>query len=69
MGEDPIVSEVRQVREKLAKQFDFEVHTIFTDLRERQSQLGSRLVRREKRKKTEGGHDSVRDSTLLHPGR
>ena len=49
MKEDPIVSEVRQVREQLAGQFNFDVHEIFADLRKRQSSLGSRLVRRQRK--------------------
>ncbi len=33
MMEDPIVSEVRATREKLAARFDFDVKAIFADLR------------------------------------
>ena len=43
--EDPIVAEVRRTREKLAEEFDFDVHAIFADLRARQSAVGDRLVR------------------------
>lgn len=46
MWEDPIVTEVRQVREQLSAQFDFDVGAIFADLRRRQAALGDRLVRR-----------------------
>ena len=49
MWEDPIVSEVRRVREELAARFDFEVKAIFDDLRSRQSVLGGRLVSRKDR--------------------
>lgn len=69
MIEDPIVAEVRKIRERLAEQFDFDLHAIFVDLRDRQRLLGSRLVRRPKR----GGSEQVgapdQDSAGLHPGR
>jgi hypothetical protein len=69
MWEDPIVAEVRKVREQLARQFDFDVHAIFADLRERQTLLGSRLVRREKGSKAEPAAAPAQDSAALHPGR
>jgi len=69
MSEDPIVAEVRQIRERLAEQFDFDLHAIFVDLRERQRLLGSRLVRRPKRSRAEQTAALDRDSAGLHPGR
>ena len=69
MWEDPIVTEVRKVREQLARQFDFDVHAIFTDLRKRQALLGSRLVRRQRRAKAEPPAPPDQDSAALHPGR
>ena len=69
MWEDPIVSEVRQVREQLARQFNFDVHAIFADLRKRQTLLGPRLVRRQKRAKAEQAAAPAHDSPALHPGR
>ena len=45
MCDDPIVSEVRKIREQLSAQFDFEIKAIFADLRHRQAALGDRLVR------------------------
>lgn len=69
MWEDPIVSEVRQVREQLARQFNFDVHRTFADLRKRQALLGSRLVRRQKRAKAEQAAAPAQDSIALHPGR
>ena len=69
MWEDPIVAEVRKVREQLARQFDFDVHAIFTDLRKRQAPLGSRLVRRQRRTKAEQAGVPGEDSAALHPGR
>ncbi len=44
MWEDPIVAEVRAVREKLAAEFGFDVKAIFADLRKRQGSLGGRLI-------------------------
>ncbi len=36
MINDPIVEEVRCVRDKLARQFNYDVHAIFADLRARE---------------------------------
>ena len=69
MWEDPIVSEVREVREQLARQFNFDVHRMFADLRKRQTLLGSRLVRRQKTAKAEQAAAPAQDSIALHPGR
>ncbi len=44
MWEDPIVAEVHRIREELAARFDFDIHTMFADMRKRQTALGSRLV-------------------------
>ena len=45
MWDDPIVSDVRRVREQLFAQFQFDIKAIFADLRERQLALGDKLVR------------------------
>jgi hypothetical protein len=45
MLDDPIVAEVRRIREELARQCNFDVAAIFANLRERQKTVGSRLVR------------------------
>jgi len=37
MNEDPIVEEVRRVRDRLARRFDYDIHAIFADLRVRES--------------------------------
>ncbi len=66
MWEDPIVSEVRAVREELARKFDFDLGAIFADLRKRQSALGSRLVRRQRKA---DAAPADRDSAAPHPGR
>lgn len=69
MRDDPIVAEVRSVREQLAAQFGFDVHSIFRDLRERQAKLGDRVVRRQRAPETEHAAAPDRDSVVLHSGR
>ena len=32
MNEDPIVAEVRRIREQRARRFDYDIHKIFADL-------------------------------------
>ncbi len=46
MLNDPIVASVREVREELAGKFNYDVHAIFADMRQRESQAGERLVKR-----------------------
>jgi len=53
MYDDPIVNEVRKTRERLAKEFNYDVGAIFADLRKRQAEWGSRLVYREKKPRGE----------------
>jgi len=48
MWEDPIVAEVRRVREQLSAQFGHDLDAIFADLQKRQAALGDRLVSRKK---------------------
>jgi hypothetical protein len=36
MNDDPIVNEVRRVRDKLARQFNYDIHAIFDSLRTRE---------------------------------
>jgi len=57
--EDPIVADVRRTRERLSAQFDFDLAAIFADLRDRQEELGDRLVRLERGQEAEQG-DRVR---------
>ena len=35
MNNDPIAEEVRRTRDKLARQFNYDIHAIFADLRAR----------------------------------
>jgi hypothetical protein len=43
--EDPIVAEVRRIREELSAKFDFDLAAIFADIRARQASAGDRLIR------------------------
>lgn len=36
MNDDPIVAEVRRVRDQLARHFNYDIHAIFADLRARE---------------------------------
>jgi len=38
MFDDPIVAEVRRVRDELARKFNYDVHAMFEDWRKRQGQ-------------------------------
>ena len=69
MWEDPIVSDVRRIREELSERFSFDVSAIFADIRKRQTTLGSRLVRRKRGDEAEPTATNDQDSTPLHPGR
>lgn len=42
--DDPIVQQVRDARERIAKKFNYDLHALFSDVRERQKSLGDRLV-------------------------
>jgi len=44
MWEGPIVAEIREIREKLAARFNFNVKAIFADFRMRQGLLGGRPI-------------------------
>jgi hypothetical protein len=63
MWEDPIVAEVRRLREVLAARFNFEVNAIMADIRQRQTGWGDRLVTRKKRTEAEDGVDREPGST------
>jgi hypothetical protein len=49
MDEDPIVAEVRRVREAYAAKFDYDIGAMLRDLRERYSTSGYRFVAAPKR--------------------
>jgi hypothetical protein len=44
MSRDPIVDEVRAIREQLAAQFDFDIRKIVRDAQKRQASSQSRVV-------------------------
>ena len=44
MTKDPIVEEVRKIRDEYARQFDYDLDAIFRDLQEKQKQSGKQVV-------------------------
>jgi len=50
MNEDPIVQEVRAIREAYAEKFGFDLHAICEDLRREQRASGRKVVRLEPRR-------------------
>ena len=50
MIDNPIIEEIREIRHRLAVQFDNDVYRIGADIRRGQSTSGHRLVRRPGRK-------------------
>lgn len=45
MWKDPIVDELHRIREKHAKQFDYDVRAMFEDLKTREKICGHKIVR------------------------
>jgi len=45
MWKDPIIEEIRQLREQYASQFNHDFERIFQDIQKRQMQEGKTLVR------------------------
>ena len=50
MWKDPIVEEVRKIRQQHAKRFNFDLRAIVDDLRKQQEQSGRKYVRFEPRR-------------------
>lgn len=69
MRDDPIVAEVRAIREQLAARFGFDVRSVFADLRERQAKLGARLVRRPRPPAPGQAHAPCPDTAQRRGGR
>ncbi len=44
MRDDPLVEEVRRIREEYAKQFDYDLRAMAADLRNREQEHQDRLV-------------------------
>lgn len=59
MWTDPIVNEVREAREAIAREFDYDLRRLIDDLRHEQAQGGRRVVRLEPR----GAATAVGDRT------
>ncbi len=53
MINDPIVNEVRRVRDELAKKFNYDVDAIFSDLREKQKKYSNRIVNLRRQRKSQ----------------
>ncbi len=62
MWEDPIVAEVREIREKLAAKFGFDIKAIFADLRKRQGSVGTKLIPQKRRAEATAEADRGRHS-------
>ena len=45
MGKDPIVEEVRKIRQQHAKRFNYDLRAIVDDLRKLQEQSGRKYIR------------------------
>ena len=69
MWEDPIVADVRRIREELSARFDFDVTAILDDIRARQTALGSRLVRSKRTPEAKPAEPADGRPGALHPGR
>lgn len=69
MYDDPVVDEVRKIRERLSEKHNFEVSAIFAAIRKRQALIGSRLVRRKNFQSVEQPASPDHGSATLHPGR
>ena len=52
MWEDPIVAEVRKIRQKLAAKFHYDVRAIAEDARKSEGQSGHPIVSPPRRRKT-----------------
>lgn len=50
MWKDPIVEEVRRIRDEHAKKFNYDLHAICEDIRKRQSLSGNVIVSRQARR-------------------
>ncbi len=44
MSKDPIVEEVRAIRDTYAKQFDYDTEAICRDLKKQETQMGSKFI-------------------------
>ena len=49
MWHDPVVEELRKIREEHARKFDYDLHAICEDIRQRQGKSGHTVVSRSPR--------------------
>ena len=54
MWHDPIVEEIRKIREEHARKFNYDLHAICEDIRQRQASSGRPVVSRPSRKAERG---------------
>lgn len=66
---DPIVNEVREIRERISEKNNFDIKLFFNDIRNRQVLLGTRLVCPEKKRNLEKSVSDKRGFDGLHHGR
>ncbi len=50
MWQDPIVEEIRRIRDEHAKKFEYDLHEICEDFRKKQAESGRKTVSRQPRK-------------------
>ena len=65
MPDDPIVSEVRLIREAHAATFNFDLDAIFQDLKEQERRSGATFVRFPPRRSEHAERDGVRHERSL----
>ncbi|NKB25053.1 MAG: hypothetical protein GKR87_11895 [Kiritimatiellae bacterium] len=46
MNADPIVAEIRKIRKKHAEKFNFDLRSIFEDIKSKQNKAGNNIVSR-----------------------
>ncbi len=60
---DPIIAELRAIRQAYAARFNYDVDAMFRDLRDRQEASGREYVRLPSRRSVSAGEDSGDDLT------
>ena len=60
---DPIIAELRAIRQEYAARFNYDVDAMFRDLRARQDASGRQYVRWPSRRSVSAGEDSGNDLT------
>jgi hypothetical protein len=59
MTEDPIVAEVRRIREEYARRFNYDLDAMFRDIQEKQSRSGRTYVSFPPKRPAVGGSDAT----------